>query len=67
MKAGIDFGTSTSEIACADDSGKIIIVPNHLGELITPSVVYIDEDGKSVVGREAKKKRLLSRKTPFLR
>jgi molecular chaperone DnaK (HSP70) len=50
MKVGIDFGTSTSEIAYVDDTGKIVIVPNHLGETITPSIVYIAEDGKPVVG-----------------
>jgi len=66
MKAGIDFGTSTSEIAYVDDTGKIIIVPNHLGETITPSIVYIAEDGKPVVGLEAKVKALLEPENTFL-
>jgi len=66
MKAGIDFGTSTSEIAYVDGNGKIIIVPNHLGELITPSVVYIAEDGKPVVGLEAKEKALIEPENTFL-
>jgi molecular chaperone DnaK len=66
MKAGIDFGTSTSEIAYVDDDGKIIIVPNHLGELITPSVVYITEDGTPVVGLEAREKALFEPENSFL-
>jgi len=66
MKAGIDFGTSTSEIAYVDDNGKIIIVPNHLGELITPSVVYIAENGTPVVGLEAKEKALVEPENAFL-
>ena len=66
MKVGIDFGTSTSEIAYVDADGKIIIVPNHLGEMITPSVVYISEDGTPVVGREAKEKALIEPENTFL-
>jgi molecular chaperone DnaK len=66
MKAGIDFGTSTSEIAYVDDNGKIIIVPNHLGEMITPSVVYIAGDGAPVVGLEAKEKALFEPENTFL-
>jgi molecular chaperone DnaK len=66
MKAGIDFGTSTSEIAYVDENGKIVIVPNHLGETITPSVVYIDADGAPVVGLEAKEKALVEPENTFL-
>ena len=54
MTVGIDFGTSTSEIAYVDPSGNTIIIPNHLGEAITPSVVYFDESGDPIVGRQAK-------------
>ena len=66
MKAGIDFGTSTSEIAYVDENGKIIVIPNHLGEMITPSVVYITQDGVPVVGREAKEKALVEPENTFL-
>ena len=66
MKAGIDFGTSTSEIAYVDDDGKVIVIPNHLGEIITPSVVYITEDGTPIVGREAREKALVEPENTFL-
>jgi len=66
MKAGIDFGTSTSEIAYVSNDGKIVLIPNHLGEVITPSVVYIGEDRKPVVGREAKEKALIEPENTFL-
>jgi molecular chaperone DnaK len=66
MIAGIDFGTSTSEIAYVDEDGKIVIVPNHRGELITPSVVYIADDGTPVVGLEAKEKALIEPENTFL-
>ncbi|MCL2834575.1 MAG: Hsp70 family protein, partial [Treponema sp.] len=66
MKAGIDFGTSTSEIAYVSKDGKIIIVPNHLGEVITPSVVNIGADGTLLVGREAKEKALVEPENTFL-
>jgi molecular chaperone DnaK len=42
------------------------MVPNHLGEMITPSVVYIAEDGSPVVGLEAKEKALLEPENTFL-
>ena len=66
MKVGIDFGTSTSEIAYIDDNGKVIVIPNHLGEAITPSVVTIAEDGTTAVGREAKEKALIEPENTFL-
>ncbi|MCL2617989.1 MAG: Hsp70 family protein [Defluviitaleaceae bacterium] len=59
MKIGIDFGTSTSEAAFVDEHGKINVVPNHAGELITPSIVYVADDGRVVVGREAKEMAVL--------
>jgi len=55
---GIDLGTSTSEIAYLQD-GKPFVIPNHLGETITPSVVGIADDGRIIVGKEARDQLLL--------
>jgi len=66
MKVGIDFGTSTSEIAFCDSEGKVTVVPNHLGEIITPSVVHFEANGKAVVGREALEMAILEPENTFL-
>ena len=55
---GIDLGTSTSEIAVLKD-GKPYVIPNHKGEAITPSVVGISDEGKIIVGSEAREQILL--------
>lgn len=49
---GIDLGTSTSEIGCIVD-GAARLIPNSLGNLVTPSVVHIGQDGAILVGEEA--------------
>ena len=66
MKVGIDFGTSTSEIAYVDEKGKIVVIPNHLGEAITPSIVYIQEDNTVLVGTEAREKALIDPNNAFI-
>jgi molecular chaperone HscC len=50
---GIDLGTTNSAVAYLAEDGPRLI-PNALGETLTPSVVGIDPDGKLLVGREAK-------------
>jgi len=55
---GIDLGTSTSEIAVLKD-GKPFVIPNDLGEFITPSVVGLDDDGRIIAGRQARDQLLL--------
>ena len=50
---GIDLGTTNSAVACMEENGPRLI-PNALGEVLTPSVVGIDADGKLLVGRAAK-------------
>jgi molecular chaperone DnaK len=54
MIVGIDLGTSTSEVAFVDKNGRVTVIPNEDGELITPSVVYMKHSGRALVGREAK-------------
>lgn len=50
---GIDLGTTYSSIACMDDYGKPVIIPNSENQHITPSVVFFDGDN-IVVGEVAK-------------
>lgn len=52
MIVGIDLGTTNSLIACVDGQNAHLI-PNRLGELLTPSVVSVDENGTVYVGRTA--------------
>ncbi|MBX7494229.1 molecular chaperone HscC [Qipengyuania sp. 1NDW9] len=52
MIIGIDLGTTNSAVAIWRD-GQSELVPNALGELLTPSAVSIDDDGQSWVGRAA--------------
>ena len=50
---GIDLGTTYSSIACVDEYGKTIVIPNSENERVTPSVVFFDGDN-IVVGDVAK-------------
>ena len=47
ISTGIDLGTSNSVIGVFKD-GKVIIVPNLIGETITPSIVQILDKGETV-------------------
>ena len=53
MIIGIDLGTTNSLVAAWRD-GKAHIIPNALGEFLTPSCVGIDEDGTVLVGAAAR-------------
>lgn len=55
---GIDLGT-TNSLVCVCQDDHIKLVPNPLGEVLTPSVVSIQEDGTVEVGAVAKE-RLIS-------
>ncbi|MCI8645199.1 MAG: molecular chaperone HscC [Firmicutes bacterium] len=55
MKIGIDLGTTNSLVSFYGDKGPKII-PNRLGERLTPSVVTVDEDGTVFVGKTAKER-----------
>lgn len=58
MIIGIDLGTTNSLAAYFTEEGPKII-PNRLGESLTPSVVSVDEDGQIYVGRTAVERRQL--------
>jgi molecular chaperone HscC len=49
---GIDLGTTNSLVAILQD-GQPVIIPNRLGELLTPSAVSIDDKGTVLVGAPA--------------
>ncbi len=49
---GIDLGTTFSAVAFLDDDGRPVTVRNAEGDLITPSVVFLDKSG-CIVGKEA--------------
>lgn len=52
---GIDLGT-TNSLAAVYKDGRCQLIPNAFGELLTPSVVSIDEDGTVLVGQAAKQR-----------
>ncbi len=52
MIIGIDLGTTNSLVAYYTDEGPKLI-PNRLGERLTPSVVSIDEEENVYVGKTA--------------
>jgi molecular chaperone DnaK len=51
---GIDLGTTNSAVAVMEKDGPMI-VPNSLGERITPSVVGFTKAGEVLVGKKAKR------------
>ncbi|WP_374011701.1 Hsp70 family protein [Pseudoxanthomonas koreensis] len=52
MIAGIDLGTTHSLVGLYAKEGPVLAA-NALGELLTPSVVAVDDDGTILVGRAA--------------
>jgi molecular chaperone DnaK len=66
MIVGIDLGTSTSEIAYINEKGQPEPIPNHLGSVITPSAIYINELHEPVIGLEAREKLLLEPQNTFI-
>lgn len=51
---GIDLGTTNSVVAVYEKNGPMI-VPNSLGERLTPSVVAFTKSGEILVGKKAKR------------
>ena len=56
---GIDLGTTYSVVAYLDATGRPVTVVNGLGDLLTPSAVFFEDDGV-IVGKEAVKSRCSS-------
>ena len=56
MIIGIDLGTTNSLAAYFEEDGAKII-PNRLGQSLTPSIVSIDDEGYTYVGETAKERR----------
>ena len=56
---GIDLGTSTTE-AAVYRNGKPVMIKNFENEIITPSVVGLDEEGKFVIAERARAQYLLA-------
>lgn len=54
MIIGIDLGT-TNSLVCAWVNGKAVLIPNEFGDVVTPSVVSVDNDS-IVVGKIAKQR-----------
>ena len=52
MHVGIDLGTTNSAMASFDGT-TLAVVPNALGEMLTPSVVRVDARSTFLVGRRA--------------
>ncbi len=50
---GIDLGTTFCAVAHLGDDGKPRTVPNRDGDILTPSAIYLAEDGTAVVGQPA--------------
>jgi molecular chaperone HscC len=53
MIVGIDLGTTNSLIAVWEN-GAARLIPNGLGDYLTPSCISVDEDGTILVGRAAR-------------
>jgi molecular chaperone DnaK len=51
---GIDLGTTNSALA-AFDGETVSVLPNALGETLTPSAVRLDASGGATVGRKARR------------
>ncbi len=51
---GIDLGTTNSVVAVMDRNGPVV-VPNSLGDRLTPSVVGFTKSGEILVGKKARR------------
>ena len=53
MIIGIDLGTTNSLVSVFTPEGPVL-VPNAVGQVLTPSVVHIDAKDRMVIGASAK-------------
>jgi molecular chaperone DnaK len=56
---GIDLGTTTSLMAFMEKD-KPVIIPNNLGERLTPSVVCFTKSGELLIGKKARKAAIMN-------
>lgn len=56
---GIDLGTTNSEVAVVRD-GRPVVLPGEDGDLILPSVVGLDAEGRLLVGTPARNQLVLA-------
>lgn len=61
---GIDFGSTNTTVAYADND-EIIVIPDGNGNESFPSIVSIKNDGEFLVGRDAQKRLLLHPEETF--
>ncbi len=54
LAVGIDLGTTNSLAAVYTQDGEIILVRDHNGDVLTPSVVSLTDNDELLVGRGAK-------------
>ena len=52
---GIDLGTTNSVVSYLQADGKVKVIPNPEGTMITPSVVAFKASGEEIVGNAAKR------------
>jgi molecular chaperone DnaK (HSP70) len=55
MIVGIDLGTTNSLLA-GWENGAARLIPNSLGDVLTPSCVSVDDDGTILVGQAARER-----------
>ncbi len=58
MIVGIDLGTTFSLVSILPESGAPVVLPNALGERLTPSAVSVGDDGAMLVGAAARARAL---------
>jgi len=56
---GIDLGTTNSVVSVMEKNGPFV-VPNSLGERLTPSVVGFSKSGEILVGKKAKRAAIMN-------